>query len=127
MGQKDQGQSESELFFIEGVADIDYVQDDQDDRKDDEVEADQEGVVVDAGHEVVYGQDAREEVEDVVEGLAPVPHHYDREVEGELHHLDVVNPRLVQQTDDCEVLRLVGGLIHDYEEHVEDSVLEIGP
>lgn len=90
--EQNQGEGEPELLLSEGVADVDDVHDDQHDAEDDQVEEDEEGSVVDTGHEGVDGEHCRQQVEDTVEGLPPVPHHDDREVEGELHHLEVVDP-----------------------------------
>lgn len=95
--EEDEGKGESELLAVEGVADVDDVENYQDYHEDNEVEHSQECVVVDAGEEVVDRHNVGCEVEYVVEGGAPVPDHQDGGVEGELDHLQVVHPRLVQQ------------------------------
>ena len=125
--QQHEGKGEPEFLAVEGVADVDDVEDDQNDHEDDEVEHGQEGVVVDAGEEVVHGYDVGGEVEDVVEGGAAVPDHEDGGVEGELYHLQVVHPRLVQQVYYCYVLVLGRCFVHDHEQHIENRVFEVGP
>ncbi len=117
--EEDEGEGEAELLLVEGVADVNDVEDDQHNHEDDEVEADQKGVVVDARHQVVNGQDAGQEIEDVVEGFAPIPHHDDGKIEGKLHHLQVVDAGLVQQTDDGALLRVACSLIQHHKQHVK--------
>lgn len=117
--EEDEGEGEAELLLVEGVADVDNVENDQHNHEDDEVEADQEGVVVDARHQVVNGQDAGQEIEDVVESLTSIPHHDDGKVEGKLHHLQIVDARFVQQADDGAFLSIACSLIQHHEQHVK--------
>ena len=103
MCEDDEWPGDAEFLLVEGVGDVDDVDDDQHDEEDHEVETDEEGGVVDHEH-VVYLQDIGHHVDDAVQCGSSVPYRDDGEVEGELHHLQIVDACLI---DD----RSVGGLI----------------
>ena len=125
--EEDEWQREAKLLLGEVIADIDDIHDDQDDEKDQEIQAHQEGIVIQGGHKIIDLQYIREEVKDIVEGLTAIPDHQYRCVEGELHHLEIIHPWFVYDARDRVLLALGTRSVQHHEEHIEDRMLQSSP